>query len=105
MFSLRCVLTNRVRSLLPLTQLAVVHDDLAAMRGEVDAMEQQREEVERHRTLLQAQVQEAAVKNELLQQQKVRLGQEKFVLQVCVLATPKGASVLAFPPWTTKRPC
>ena len=59
-----------------------VHEDLSAMEQDLEELETQRLESEKERSVLQAQYDESSVKQELLQQQKVRLQQEKFVVQV-----------------------
>ena len=52
------------------------------MEQDLEELETQRLESERERSVLQAQYDESSVKQELLQQQKIRLQQEKFVVQV-----------------------
>ena len=66
------------------TQLASVHEDLSAMQTDLEVLEAQGAESERERTILQAHYEESNVKQELLQQQKIRLEQEKFVVQVLI---------------------
>ena len=64
------------------SQLVSVHDDLSAMEQDLEELETQRLESEKERSVLQAQYDESSVKQELLQQQKIRLQQEKFIVQV-----------------------
>ena len=52
------------------------------MAQDLEELETQRLESEKERSVLQAQYDESSVKQELLQQQKIRLQQEKFVVQV-----------------------
>ena len=63
------------------------------MEQDLEELETQRLESEKERSVLQAQYDQSSVKQELLQQQKIRLQQEKFVVQVQSikrLGTPKG---------------
>ena len=63
-------------------QLVSVHEDLSAMEQDLEELETQRLESEKESSVLQAQYDESSVKQELLQQQKIRLQQEKFIVQV-----------------------
>ena len=66
------------------TQLASAHEDLSAMQKDLQELEAQGTESGRERSILQARYEESNLKQELLQQQKIRLEQEKFVVQVLV---------------------
>ena len=63
-------------------QLASVHEDLSLMQEDLEELETQRLESDRERSMLRAQLDETRIHQETLSQQKVRLQQEKFVIQV-----------------------
>ena len=52
------------------------------MEQDLEELETQRLESEKERSVLEAQYDESSIKQELLQQQKIRLQQEKFIVQV-----------------------